>query len=85
MTKTSFDVLVWNDEFKDLEDKDDPCGMVNLSEEHADITEEEAWKIYDNCKFYHKLMMCYDATDDDGEMGEDGEVVAEDSKGDFKN
>ena len=30
-------------------------------------------------------MMCYDATDEDGEMGEDGEVVAEDSKGDFKN
>lgn len=80
----SFDVLIWNDPLEKMQEPNDPCGMVNVSEEHADLSEDEAWKIYNNCKFYHKLLMGYEATDQDGNMGEDGEVLAEESSEDFE-
>ena len=80
----SFDVLIWNDAPDKMLEPDDPYGMVNLTEEHADLSEDEAWKIYNNCKFYHKLLMGYEATDQDGNMGEDGEVLAEESSEDFE-
>ena len=75
--KKSFDVLVWNDPLDKLQEPENPLGMVNVSEEHADLTEDEAWKIYDNCKSYYKVMMCYEPTVD-GEYAEDGDIVAED-------
>lgn len=80
--KTSYDVLVWNDPLDKLQEPEDPLGMVNLSEEHTDLTENEAWEIYDNCKSYHKQMICYEPTVDD-EYAEDGDVVAEDTEEEY--
>ena len=77
--KTSYDVLVWNDPLDKLQEPEDPLGMVNMSEEHTDVTADKAWEIYDSCKSYHKLMMCYEPTVD-GEYAEDGDIVAEDTE-----
>ena len=71
----SFDVLIWNSTPENLTEFDDPCGMVNVTEEHINLSEKEAYKIYNGSEFYHKQLIKYKSSDEDS----DGDVIEEES------
>ena len=67
----SFDVLIWNSTPENLAEFDDPCGMVNVTHEHINISESEAYEIYNNADFYCKQLIKYASSDEDA----DGDVI----------
>ena len=73
--KGDFDVLIWNSSKSELEEPDDPEGLVNVSEEYIGLKESEAYKIYNNAKFYFKQLIKYESSDPDA----DGEIIMEES------
>ena len=85
ISKFEYDVLVWNDPKSKHFEKDDPYGLANVSEEHTALSESAAWKIYDNCEYYHKQIIRYSKSEDLYEMSEDGDILAEESNEDALN
>jgi hypothetical protein len=85
ISKFEYDVLVWNSPKSKHFEKDDPYGLDNVSEEHTALTEYAAWKIYDNCKYYHKQIIRYSKSEDFNQMSEDGDILAEESNEDALN
>jgi len=67
----SFDVLIWNSTPENLTEFDDPCGMVNVTDEHINLSESEAYEIYNNADFYCKQLIKYASSDEDA----DGDVI----------
>jgi len=75
----SFDVLIWNSTPENLTEKDDPCGLVNVTDDHIDLSESEAYKIYNGSEFYHKQLIKYESSFEDS----DGAVIEEESNEDI--
>tara|TARA_R110002020_G_scaffold82533_3_gene204613 strand:+ start:671 stop:1183 length:513 start_codon:yes stop_codon:yes gene_type:complete len=68
-----YDVLIWNDKKSEMEEPDDPTGMVNVTREYSGLTRKEAYKIYNNSKSYYKQLIKYESEDEDA----NGDIIEE--------
>ena len=73
---TEYDVLIWNSPKSELEDPEDPEGMVNVSDEYIGLNESEAYKVYNNAEFYYKQLIKYESSEPDAS----GNIILEESK-----